>query len=201
MGCTDSTRTEAGLPLYGHELAGPFGISPTEAGFPGYIKYHKPFFIGRSAFIAHKAEMKGQVIRFRVNDKNVRLPKQLDLIADKRGKVVGKTDSIGGTVADRINTLAGSATPLSLTGTSPTVSDDGAADVITVPGPGRSRAPRTEAWSSICWHSWVLPSYSAMTTVRLAMATSNALQASRTTGNLRNANARRPAECWPAHRS
>jgi glycine hydroxymethyltransferase len=34
--------------------------------------------------------MKGQVIRFRVNDKNVRLPKQLDLIADKRGKVVGK---------------------------------------------------------------------------------------------------------------
>ncbi len=28
LACRDSTRTEAGLPLYGHELAGPFDISP-----------------------------------------------------------------------------------------------------------------------------------------------------------------------------
>ncbi len=90
LGARDSLRTEAGLPLYGHEMAGPLGLTPDDAGFGGFAKPYKPFFIGRSAFIAHKAEMKGQVIRFRVNDKNVRLPKQLDLIADKRGKVVGK---------------------------------------------------------------------------------------------------------------
>ena len=90
LGARDSLRTEAGLPLYGHEMAGPLNLTPDDAGFGAFAKLYKPFFIGCSAFIAHKAEMKGQVIRFRVNEKNVRMPKQLDLVADKRGKVVGK---------------------------------------------------------------------------------------------------------------
>ena len=37
LACRDSTRTEAGLPLYGHELAGPFDISPAGAGF-GFLR-------------------------------------------------------------------------------------------------------------------------------------------------------------------
>jgi glycine hydroxymethyltransferase len=90
LGARDSLRTEAGLPLYGHEMAGPLNLTPDDAGFGMFAKLYKPFFIGRSAFLKHKAEMKGQVIRFRVNEKNVRMPKQLDLVADKRGKVVGK---------------------------------------------------------------------------------------------------------------
>ena len=90
LGARDSLRTEAGLPLYGHEMAGPLALTPDDAGFGAFAKLYKPFFIGRSAFIRHRAEMKGQVIRFRVNEKNVRIPKQLDLVADKRGKVVGK---------------------------------------------------------------------------------------------------------------
>jgi glycine hydroxymethyltransferase len=90
LGARDSLRTEAGLPLYGHEMAGPLNLTPDDAGFGAFAKLYKPFFIGRSAWIAHQAEMKGQVIRFRVNAKNVRMPKQLDLVADKRGKVVGK---------------------------------------------------------------------------------------------------------------
>ena len=90
LGARDSLRTEAGLPLYGHELAGPLNLTPDDAGLGGFAKLYKPFFIGRSAWIAHKAEMKGQVVRFRVNEKNVRMPKQLDLVADKRGKVVGR---------------------------------------------------------------------------------------------------------------
>jgi glycine hydroxymethyltransferase len=90
LGARDSLRTEAGLPLYGHEMAGPLALTPDDAGFGAFAKLYKPFFIGRSAFIRHKGEMKGQVIRFRVNEKNVRIPKQLDLVADKRGKVVGK---------------------------------------------------------------------------------------------------------------
>jgi len=36
--------------LYGHELAGPFGINPIEAGFSGYVKLHKPFFIGAGPY-------------------------------------------------------------------------------------------------------------------------------------------------------
>jgi glycine hydroxymethyltransferase len=90
LGARDSLRTEAGLPLYGHEMAGPLGLTPDDAGFGAFAKLYKPFFIGRSAWIAHKAQMTRQVIRFRVNEKNVRMPKQLDLVADKRGKVVGK---------------------------------------------------------------------------------------------------------------
>jgi glycine hydroxymethyltransferase len=90
LGARDSLRTEAGLPLYGHELAGPLNLTPDDAGFGAFAKLYKTFFIGRSAWIAHKTEQKGQVIRFRVNEKNVRMPKQLDLVADKRGKVVGK---------------------------------------------------------------------------------------------------------------
>jgi len=90
LGARDSLRTEAGLPLYGHEMAGPLSLTPDDAGFGAFAKLYKPFFIGRSAWIEYQAEMKGQVIRFRVNEKNVRMPKQLDLVADKRGKVVGK---------------------------------------------------------------------------------------------------------------
>ncbi len=90
LGARDSLRTEAGLPLYGHEVAGPLSLTPDDAGFGKFAKLYKPFFIGRAAFIAHRAEMKGQVVRFRVDEKNVRMPKQLDLVVDKRSKVVGK---------------------------------------------------------------------------------------------------------------
>ncbi len=93
LGARDSLRTEAGLPLYGHELAGPLNLTPDDAGLGAFAKLYKPFFIGRSAFIRHKTQMRGQVIRFRVNDKNVRMPKLLDLVADKRGKVVGRVTS------------------------------------------------------------------------------------------------------------
>ena len=51
LGARDSTRTEAGLPLYGHELAGKHGINPMEAGYAGFVKLHKPYFIGRRRLI------------------------------------------------------------------------------------------------------------------------------------------------------
>ena len=41
LGARDSTRTEAGLPLHGHELAGRHAISPAAAGFGPYVKLHK----------------------------------------------------------------------------------------------------------------------------------------------------------------
>ncbi len=45
LGSRDSLRIEAGLPLYGHELAGEFGISPFEAGYGWAVKLDKGFFI------------------------------------------------------------------------------------------------------------------------------------------------------------
>jgi len=55
LGARDSLRIEAGLPLYGHELAGSFNISPFEAGYGWAVKLDKGFFIGR-AEMARMAE-------------------------------------------------------------------------------------------------------------------------------------------------
>ena len=49
LGARDSLRIEAGLPLYGHELAGEFDISPFEAGYGWAVKLEKEFFIGQAA--------------------------------------------------------------------------------------------------------------------------------------------------------
>ncbi len=51
LGARDSLRTEAGLPLYGHEMAGPFGYSVGDSGFGSYVKTNKPWFIGRAAYL------------------------------------------------------------------------------------------------------------------------------------------------------
>jgi len=93
LACRDSTRTEAGLPLYGHELAGPFEISPIEAGFPGYVKYHKPFFVGRDALLAREEGRRREVIRFGVNQKGERMPHTGDPVVNKKGKQIGQVTS------------------------------------------------------------------------------------------------------------
>ena len=93
LAARDSTRTEAGLPLYGHELDGPLGLSPGDAGFASYVKLWKPFFVGRRAFIASERERDQIVVRFRMDDKAVRRPELGDPVLDRRGKVVGTVTS------------------------------------------------------------------------------------------------------------
>ena len=65
LAARDSLRTEAGLPLYGLELAGELNLNPADAGFGSYVKLYKPFFIGKAAFVAHEAGRKHQISRFR----------------------------------------------------------------------------------------------------------------------------------------
>ena len=93
LAARDSTRTEAGLPLYGHELAGPFDVDPIEAGFPGYVKYHKPFFIGRDALLARDRKRERELIRWRMSQKGVRRPNTGDPVVVKRGQVIGHVTS------------------------------------------------------------------------------------------------------------
>ncbi|MFN2103661.1 MAG: hypothetical protein ACK2UJ_02230, partial [Candidatus Promineifilaceae bacterium] len=93
LAARDSTRTEAGLPLYGHELAGDMNLNPADAGLGGYVKLWKPFFIGRAPFIAHEQERDRMVTRFRMNEKGVRRPESGDPVLDRRGKVVGTVTS------------------------------------------------------------------------------------------------------------
>jgi len=93
LGARDSTRTEAGLPLHGHDLAGPYNISPIEAGFGSYVKLHKPYFIGRKALLEKEATRKMEVLRFRMNERGVRMAKLGDVVVDKRGKYIGRVTS------------------------------------------------------------------------------------------------------------
>jgi glycine hydroxymethyltransferase len=89
----DSTRTEAGLPLYGHELQGPFAITPAEAGFPGYVKYHKPFFIGRDALLKGDLARKRELVRWRMELKGVRRPGTHAPVTNRSGQVLGYVTS------------------------------------------------------------------------------------------------------------
>jgi len=100
LAARDSTRTEAGLPLYGHELAGalppaacgirdPAGISPAGAGFSGYVKLHKPCFVGRTAYIEGEKDRTMEIARFRMNERGVRMPKNGDPVINKKGQAIG----------------------------------------------------------------------------------------------------------------
>ena len=93
LAARDSTRIEAGLPLYGHELAGPYDITPAEAGFGAYVKYHKPFFIGRDALLRRDADRRRTVIRWRMKRKGVRRPGLGDCLIGSTGRVCGYVTS------------------------------------------------------------------------------------------------------------
>lgn len=93
LGARDSLRTEAGLPLYGHEMGGMLNLGVAEAGFGAYVKTYKPWFIGRKAYLARLKEQKGIVVRFRFNEKGVRMAHLGDPVLDKRGRVIGVVTS------------------------------------------------------------------------------------------------------------
>jgi glycine hydroxymethyltransferase len=88
----DSLRTEAGLPLYGHELAGPLNMNPADAGFGSYVKVWKSFFVGKAAYITHEAKRDVELIRFSL-PQGSRSAHQGDPLVDSRGKVVGTVTS------------------------------------------------------------------------------------------------------------
>lgn len=52
LGCRDTLRFEAGLPLYGNELSDT--VTPLEASLSMFAKLEKPDFIGREAIVAQK---------------------------------------------------------------------------------------------------------------------------------------------------
>lgn len=93
LAARDSLRTEAGLPLYGHELGGEHALNPADAGFGSYVKLWKPFFVGKAAFIAREARRDSEVVRFRMEQKGVRPPHPGDPVLDRKGRVIGMVTS------------------------------------------------------------------------------------------------------------
>lgn len=94
LGARDSLRTEAGLPLYGHEMGlgsgkGERDLGVAEGGFGSYVKPYKPWFIGREAFVAREKARKGVVVRFSFTEMGQRMAHNGDPVVDKKGKVIG----------------------------------------------------------------------------------------------------------------
>lgn len=95
LGARDSLRTEAGLPLYGHEMglgSGKFDgrdLGVAEGGFGSYVKTYKPWFIGREAFVAREKERKGVVIRFTFDEQRTRMAHNGDPIVNANGERIG----------------------------------------------------------------------------------------------------------------
>jgi glycine hydroxymethyltransferase len=93
LGARDSLRIEAGLPLCGHELAGPLDLNPADAGFDPYVKLYKPYFVGKAAYMAHELERQARLIRFRFDEEHARMPRQGDVVVSRKGRVVGAVTS------------------------------------------------------------------------------------------------------------
>ncbi|MFA5793625.1 MAG: glycine cleavage system aminomethyltransferase GcvT [Candidatus Brocadiia bacterium] len=82
LAARDSLRTEAGLPLYGHELNGDHNIMPTQAGYGAFVKRHKPFFVGRTAYLTKEKQITHQIVRFKVVTERARAIKPGDMVLD-----------------------------------------------------------------------------------------------------------------------
>ena len=93
LGARGSTRVEAGLPLYGHELAGRYEIGPIEAGYAPFVKFHKPFFIGRQTLLEKEKRSKKEIVRFKLKSSYGRMVRPEDPVVDRRGSHIGKVTS------------------------------------------------------------------------------------------------------------
>ena len=93
LGARDSLRTEFGLPLYGHELAGPLNCSVGDAGFSYFVKPYKPWFIGRDAFLEQEKKRKQELIRFQFAEQRTRKAHLGDPVLNEKGKVIGRVTS------------------------------------------------------------------------------------------------------------
>ena len=86
LGCRDTLRFEAGLPLYGDELTAE--ISPVMAGLGMFCKLDKEEFIGKDALVAQKAEgTSKKLVGIEIHDRAI--PRAGYPVETEDGTVVG----------------------------------------------------------------------------------------------------------------
>ncbi|VEU82608.1 glycine cleavage system aminomethyltransferase GcvT [Acholeplasma hippikon] len=69
LGCRDTLRFEAAMPLYGHELAE--DINPIEAGLTFALDLSKENFIGKDALVKYKENPKRKIVGIELLERNV----------------------------------------------------------------------------------------------------------------------------------
>jgi len=90
LGARDSLRIEAGLPLYGHELAGPLDISAFEAGYGWAVRLDKEFFIGKADMERRSKATEMMVARIQLpGRRGIRPVRQNDAVLDSHGRCIG----------------------------------------------------------------------------------------------------------------
>ncbi len=92
LAARDSTRTEAGFPLYGHEFAGPHNIDAFEADYGSYVKLHKPFFIGRDPSVTAYRSRSRVIVRFETETAARRVQEGASVL-DRNGGLIGRVTS------------------------------------------------------------------------------------------------------------
>ena len=86
LGCRDTLRFEAGLPLYGDELSD--DITPVEAGLGMFCKLDKEEFIGKDALVRQKAEgPKKKLVGIELQDKAI--PRATYPVETESGEQIG----------------------------------------------------------------------------------------------------------------
>jgi glycine hydroxymethyltransferase len=93
LGARDSTRTEAGFPLYGHELEGEHGVDPIESGYGSFVRFHKPFFIGRKELLERHLKTNRAVVRFKMKEKGIRAVRPRHFVFSVQGENIGSVTS------------------------------------------------------------------------------------------------------------
>ncbi len=89
LAARDSLRIEAGLPLYGHELAGPHEITPQGAGYGRFVEMERGFFVGRDALIEREEARECEIVRFRLDNDRARAIRGEDIVGSRRGQMAG----------------------------------------------------------------------------------------------------------------
>jgi glycine hydroxymethyltransferase len=148
LGARDSLRTEAGLPLYGHEMglgSGKFGerdLGVAEGGFGSYVKPYKPYFVGRDAYLKREESRNGVVVRFRFDEPRVRMAHNGDPVMKPSGERVGWVTSCA---VDAERYLTGQAylrLPYAAEGTAIAIHQGGAMDRPPTPAKVIARFPK-----------------------------------------------------------